>query len=342
MLTRACLGDHERLEIPSPRAAAALDVIATAQRAYGPQSIDTVVISNVEVPSDVLCALWLVRRSGVFARATTAGEPARSGIDIAPLFERRIAIKHAAEIMDALYGNEAYASQLAARHDRQEVMLGYSDSSKEGGVAASQWMLYDAQDVRRSGATRRPGTATRHRARPTRSSVSGLCRAPMIRRRSVRCGARSCVSASAARRVSCRSPVAGDFSTRTARPCAATSGGCRGSTSPRSSRWRPCDASAAATRVPTAHSSRASPALPPECDGRADPGVRSSDSAVIDTQRSPIEFSLFQLARRRRPAHPVRTEICTGEFGAPASATRLVVLKPTGSSRQQVTDYAFL
>jgi phosphoenolpyruvate carboxylase len=146
MLTRACLGDDERLDIPTPRAAAALDAIATAQRAYGAQSIDTMVISNVERPSDVLCALWLLRRSGVFVPAAAAGQPARSGIDIAPLFERRIAIEHGAEIMGSLYGNAAYASQLAARGDHQEVMLGYSDSSKEGGVAASQWMLYDAQE----------------------------------------------------------------------------------------------------------------------------------------------------------------------------------------------------
>lgn len=146
LLTRACLGDHEHLDIPTPRAAAALDAVATAQRTYSTQSIDTVVISNVAAPSDVLCALWLARRSGVFAPADTADAPARSGIDIAPLFERRAAIEQATEIMGTLYGNAAYAGQLAARGDVQEVMLGYSDSSKEGGVAASQWMLYCAQE----------------------------------------------------------------------------------------------------------------------------------------------------------------------------------------------------
>lgn len=144
MLTRACLGDYEHVDIPAPRAAAALDAVATAQRAYGPASIDSIVISNAESPSDVLCALWLARRSGLYVPRHNA--PAHSDIDIVPLFERRVAIEGANEIMAVLYGNSAYAGQIAARGNRQQVMLGYSDSSKEGGVAASQWTLYAAQE----------------------------------------------------------------------------------------------------------------------------------------------------------------------------------------------------
>lgn len=144
MLTRACLREYEHVDIPAPRAAAALDAVATAQRAYGTASVDTLVISNAEAPSDVLCALWLARRSGLYVPRSNA--PALSRIDIVPLFERRVAIEGAQRIMAVLYGNPAYAGQLDARGERQQIMLGYSDSSKEGGVAASQWTLYAAQE----------------------------------------------------------------------------------------------------------------------------------------------------------------------------------------------------
>jgi phosphoenolpyruvate carboxylase len=150
LLTNACLRQPlpERRPGPSPRAAAAFDVVARAIRSYGPKSLDTFILSNTEQPSDVLCALWLARRSGVFQPA--AGPPPgvgrASALELVPLFERRVALGRATGTMGQLYDNAAYIEHLKARGDRQEIMLGYSDAGKDMGFVASQWALYGAQD----------------------------------------------------------------------------------------------------------------------------------------------------------------------------------------------------
>jgi phosphoenolpyruvate carboxylase len=149
LLTEACLRRElpERDAGPVPKAAAAFDSIARAIQAYGPQALDTFIISNTENPSDVLCALWLARRSGLFAPRTgpAAGVPGRSALEIVPLFERRAALDGATRTMGDLYGNPVYRQHLDARGRRQEVMLGYSDAGKDMGYLASQWTMYEAQ-----------------------------------------------------------------------------------------------------------------------------------------------------------------------------------------------------
>lgn len=147
LLTRACL-DRDRgprdggAEEPS---AAAFDAIARGIGAYGPRALDTFIVSNTERPSDVLCALWLARRSGSFDPGAGEG-PARARLDLVPLFERREALRQAAGTMATLYANPAYGRQLRARGQAQEVMLGYSDAGKDEGYLASQWTLYEAQE----------------------------------------------------------------------------------------------------------------------------------------------------------------------------------------------------
>ena len=64
-----------------------------------------------------------------------------------PLFESADALDGAGPILDALLADPAYRAHLAARGDRQEVMLGYSDSNKESGFLAAAWMLYRAQEA---------------------------------------------------------------------------------------------------------------------------------------------------------------------------------------------------
>jgi phosphoenolpyruvate carboxylase len=150
LLTQACL--HAPLPSrdggPLPKAAAAFDCIARAIAAYGPQSVDTFILSNAEQPSDVLCALWLARRSGLFTPSwgPPPGTGLASAIELVPLFERRGALESAAHTMGHLYANAAYAQHLIARSHRQEVMLGYSDAGKDMGYLASQWSLYGAQE----------------------------------------------------------------------------------------------------------------------------------------------------------------------------------------------------
>jgi phosphoenolpyruvate carboxylase len=149
LLTRACLADDlpVRDGWPEPRAAAAFDAIARGQSAFGPRSVDAFIVSNAEGPADLLCALWLARRAGLFRPAVDNDQPGEPGsdIDLLPLFEKRIALEQARETMAGLYDNEAYAHQLEMRDRRQDVMLGYSDAGKDVGFLASRWVISTAQ-----------------------------------------------------------------------------------------------------------------------------------------------------------------------------------------------------
>jgi phosphoenolpyruvate carboxylase len=141
LLTRACLDPCPRTETgPLPAAAEAFDAVAHGIFAYGGEALDTFIASNCERPSDMLCALWLARRSGLF-------EPgAQSLLELVPLFEKRGPLRDATATMAALYGNEPYRRHLELRGGGQEVMLGYSDAGKDEGYLASQWSMHRVQE----------------------------------------------------------------------------------------------------------------------------------------------------------------------------------------------------
>ena len=110
------------------------DALALAGERFGPEALDTLVVSMVESASDVLCALWLAQRSGA------------SHLRVTPLFETVDDLDGAQATLEALYSNQAYREQLDARSGAQDVMLGYSDSAKDASFLASQWALYQAQE----------------------------------------------------------------------------------------------------------------------------------------------------------------------------------------------------
>ncbi len=109
-------------------------MIAAARRRYGPEAIDTAIASWSQAPSDVLTML-------LFAEEVGVGD----GLALVPLFETLNDLTTAPLVMAALFDNPAYARHLAARGGRQQIMLGYSDSNKDGGYFASNWNLYRAQ-----------------------------------------------------------------------------------------------------------------------------------------------------------------------------------------------------
>ena len=108
--------------------------IAEVQDRYGIEACRRVVVSFTASPRDVTDVLALAESAG--------GEPV---IDVVPLFELSDALAAAGDILEAVLTDPTYRRHLAARGDRQEVMLGYSDSNKESGFLAAAWMLHQAQ-----------------------------------------------------------------------------------------------------------------------------------------------------------------------------------------------------
>ncbi|WCB96541.1 Phosphoenolpyruvate carboxylase [Baekduia alba] len=113
---------------------AALDAAALASEAYGPEVVRCLIVSMTEKPSHVLGARWLAQRAG-----------AALDLRFVPLFETLDDLERAPETMASLYGSAAYRRLLEEQGDRQIVMLGYSDSGKDGSFIASQWALRGAQ-----------------------------------------------------------------------------------------------------------------------------------------------------------------------------------------------------
>lgn len=111
---------------------------------FGPQCLGCNVISLTRSPADVLTVLWLWRWSQ--GSATREGEvPAASELRIAPLFEKIGDLKRASKTLAAILDQPLYASHLAGQGNRQTIMVGYSDSTKDGGYLAACWGLFKAQ-----------------------------------------------------------------------------------------------------------------------------------------------------------------------------------------------------
>lgn len=132
---------------PVPGAAQAqpvLDVFRTArvaQQRYGLRALGPYIVSMSHGAADVLAVLVLARAAGCVA--VDGAVP----LDVAPLFETIDDLHAAPGILRALFAEPLYRCHLAARGDRQIVMLGYSDSAKDGGLFASRWALQSTQAV---------------------------------------------------------------------------------------------------------------------------------------------------------------------------------------------------
>ena len=127
--------------------------IARIQARFGVEACRRYVISFTTAPEDVANVLELARRAAEpepFGRPTPLlGDfpPALPVLDVVPLLESAEALDGAAALLDALLADPAYREHLRSRGDAQEVMLGYSDSSKESGFLAANWLLYRAQEA---------------------------------------------------------------------------------------------------------------------------------------------------------------------------------------------------
>jgi phosphoenolpyruvate carboxylase len=106
-------------------------------------SASTFIVSMTETAEDVLNALFLAGLAGLH---DLQSDPPRSQVDVVPLLERLDTLEQAPALIESLFTHPVYTRQLDARDGIQEVMLGYSDSSKEVGYLCSSWALYRAHE----------------------------------------------------------------------------------------------------------------------------------------------------------------------------------------------------
>lgn len=122
---------------------AILATTAQGHERFGMRAVPHTVISHCTSVSDLLEVGVLLREAGLLR----PGAPPRLELDIIPLFESIDDLERAHEILDAALRQPLYRAWVAARGETQEVMLGYSDSNKDGGFLTSSWSLYKASSA---------------------------------------------------------------------------------------------------------------------------------------------------------------------------------------------------
>lgn len=124
------------------RELAILQAAADIKNQFGETAINQSIISNAEQVSDLLALALLLKETGLL---TVENGKVHSRLNIVPLFETIDALANSYDVMAALFDKSWYRALLASRNNTQEIMLGYSDSNKDGGYVTSQWSLYQAE-----------------------------------------------------------------------------------------------------------------------------------------------------------------------------------------------------
>ncbi len=142
---RPLSGPTRSLQPDSEQVLATFEAIREAQDRYGQQVIESYVISMTRTTADVLNVAVLAKEVGLLDLNRQI-----SRIGIVPLVETIDDLRNAGDLLSRLLENSTYRKLVALNGDTQEVMLGYSDSNKVGGITTSQWEIYKAQRVMRN------------------------------------------------------------------------------------------------------------------------------------------------------------------------------------------------
>jgi len=113
--------------------------IAWGHQHFGRRALGPFIISMTQDADDVLSVLFLARMAGL------VNEQGQVPLDVAPLLETVDDLQHGEAILERLFTDPAYRAHLEARQQRQVIMVGYSDSNKDGGLISARWALATAQ-----------------------------------------------------------------------------------------------------------------------------------------------------------------------------------------------------
>jgi len=138
---RPLVSPHVTYSEDTAQALATLAATARVRARFGERAIPNYVISMTAAPSDVLEVALLLKEVGLLV----PGEEPSCGLNIIPLFETIDDLRRCGGVLDQLFSITYYRKLLESRGDMQEVMLGYSDSNKDGGFLTSNWELYKGE-----------------------------------------------------------------------------------------------------------------------------------------------------------------------------------------------------
>ena len=133
-------GPKAELDALGKRTLGVFDAIMQSRHRYGQAAVGYYIVSGVSDADDVLAPLLLARWAEAYDKTT--GEVA---VDIAPLFESVSALRRSGDVITELLQDRTYQRHLDARSRRQCVLVGYSDSNKDGGICAARMATYTAQ-----------------------------------------------------------------------------------------------------------------------------------------------------------------------------------------------------
>ncbi len=129
------LSNHPGVTSATAETWSLFQLIGRTHEVYGSELLGPIVISMTHAASDVLSVLLLAKWAGC-----------KTIPQIAPLFESVPDLKDAPRILESLFTSEIYREHLTAHNNEQMVMIGYSDSNKDGGYLMANWSLYEAQE----------------------------------------------------------------------------------------------------------------------------------------------------------------------------------------------------
>ena len=129
----------DQQSVQARKTLAVFQAIGFCRRKYGPRAIGPFIVSMTQGPDDILSVLLLANWSELHNRRDEVP------LDIAPLLETVNDLKRGTEVLRSMLDNDLYREHLRQRNEQQTVMIGYSDSNKDSGLASARWALQNAQ-----------------------------------------------------------------------------------------------------------------------------------------------------------------------------------------------------